>query len=589
MRVGYTGDVAISVEETSALMADLSLASVLVLIAVIVALFVYFRWRRSIVILLLPLLLASIYAFALASLPPFRVTELNSNTAFLGSIILGNGINFGIILLARYMEERRSGAGIHAALEVAVWSARPGTLTAALAAGVAYASLAITTFRGFRQFGYIGGIGMLLSWLMAFVLMPSLIAWLDDGVPAAPRHLGDGWLTKPIARLVTTHAGFVVAIGLAVTLGAAWSVRSFSANALEYDFSKLRRADTWTNGEGYWGRRMDDLLGTYLTPTVILTDDEADARAIARALDVAAAVPPLAGAIATIRTLDDVLPIDQGARLAEAKAIRSVLTPKIRSLIPERDRERLDRALGTDGARPITAADLPATFTMGLRERDASIGRTVLVVPRPSSILWQGPELAAFVEALRSVASTAAPDRPAGRVTGSLPLSADIVTSIRHDGAFASAAAFIGVVFVVLLLYRVSAASALVLGSLIAGVLWLAALVALLGVRINFANFIAFPITFGIGADYAVNVISRARQGGTASIAQAIRSTGGAVGLCSLTTILGYGSLLLAQNRALYLFGVVAVAGEITTLVSAVVLLPAALAVWRRGKGHCSS
>lgn len=586
MRVGYTGDVAISVEETSALMADLSLASVLVLVAVIISIVAYFRWRKSVIILLLPLSLASLYAFALASLPPFRVTELNSNTAFLGSIILGNGINFGIILLARYMEERRGGAGVEAALEVAVWSARPGTLTAALAAGVAYASLAITTFRGFRQFGYIGGIGMVMSWLAAFVLTPSLVAWLDDGIPAAPRPEREGWLTKAVARLVTARSGLVVVVGLIVSLAAAWSVRGFSADALEYDFSKLRRADTWTDGEGYWGRRMDDLLGTYLTPTVILTDDEADARAIARALDVAVAHPPLAGAIASVRTLDDVLPPDQAARAEEAKAIRAVLTPKIRSLIPERDRERLDRALGAEDARPLTAADLPATFTMGLRERDQTMGRTVLVFPRPSSILWQGPELTAFVEALRSVAATAAPDRPAGRVTGSLPLSVDILASIRHDGALASAAAFIGVVLVVSLLYRASATSVLVLGSLVMGVLWLAALVALLGVRINFANFIAFPITFGIGADYAVNVMSRARQGGMASIAQAIRSTGGAVGLCSLTTILGYGSLLFAENRALYLFGVVAVAGEITTLVSAVVLLPAALLVWRRGNGH---
>jgi len=60
-------------------------------------------------------------------------------------------------------------------------------------------------------------------------------------------------------------------------------------------------------------------------------------------------------------------------------------------------------------------------------------------------------------------------------------------------------------------------------------------------------------------------------------VLEAIRSTGGAVALCSMTTIIGYGSLLLAQNRALFLFGLVAVLGEITCLVSAVVVLPAVL------------
>ena len=57
----------------------------------------------------------------------------------------------------------------------------------------------------------------------------------------------------------------------------------------------------------------------------------------------------------------------------------------------------------------------------------------------------------------------------------------------------------------------------------------------------------------------------------------ALRSTGGAVGLCSMTTIIGYSSLLLAQNRGLYLFGVVAVLGEVTCLVTALTLLPAGL------------
>ncbi|MGH7269975.1 MAG: MMPL family transporter, partial [Polyangiaceae bacterium] len=181
MRAGFTGDVAINVEETSALMADLSLSSVIVIVLVIAVIVFYYQWWRSIFILMPPLLLATAYSFALASLPPFCVTELNSNTAFLGSIIVGNGINFGIVLLARFVEERRKGAAVRPALECAVWGARPGTLAAALAAGVSYASLALTDFRGFRQFGIIGGIGMALSWVLAFVLMPSLAAWLGSG------------------------------------------------------------------------------------------------------------------------------------------------------------------------------------------------------------------------------------------------------------------------------------------------------------------------------------------------------------------------------------------------------------------------
>ena len=51
---------------------------------------------------------------------------------------------------------------------------------------------------------------------------------------------------------------------------------------------------------------MDTLLGRYLTPTVILTDSAAEARAIAATLREAAQRPPLAALIASIRTFDDV-------------------------------------------------------------------------------------------------------------------------------------------------------------------------------------------------------------------------------------------------------------------------------------------
>ena len=54
-----------------------------------------------------------------------------------------------------------------------------------------------------------------------------------------------------------------------------------------------------------------------------------------------------------------------------------------------------------------------------------------------------------------------------------------------------------------------------------------------------------------------------------------IRHTGGAVGLCNLTTITGYGSLLLAQNGAFVSFGLLAVLGEISCILAAQVSVPA--------------
>jgi predicted RND superfamily exporter protein len=52
---------------------------------------------------------------------------------------------------------------------------------------------------------------------------------------------------------------------------------------------------------------------------------------------------------------------------------------------------------------------------------------------------------------------------------------------------------------------------------------------------------------------------------------------GPAVILCSWTSFIGYATLLYSLNRALRSFGWYAMIGEITTITTAVVLLPAIL------------
>jgi predicted RND superfamily exporter protein len=582
LRVGFAGDVAVSAEEMEALVQDLTVSSVLVVVAVVLALIIFYGWWRAVPALFVPLAVAAVSAFALASLPPFQIRELNSNTAFLGSIIVGNGINFGIIQLARYVEARRNGDTVEGALALALWGTRRGTLSAALAAGVAYASLVAMQFRGFRQFGVIGGLGMLLCWASTFVLAPPLIAWLDGGrLRREPPDARPRRPTALLARVVSRHPRVFAAAAALLTVAAGWQVRHFGHDQLEYDFSRLRRRDTWVDGEGYWGKKMDALLGRYLTPTAILTDSVPEARAVASRLEQATKRPPLAQMVSSIRTYDDVLPPDQDQKAVEIETIRKKVTPKIRSGLSDSDRRNLDRLIGERGPpERVVASEIPPVLTAGLRERDGTVGRAVLVFPNPSSTWWRGETISTYVKALREVAEApvAQGGRPA-RVAGAPPLSSDIIVSMTRDGPLASLLAFVGVAATVVIIFRRGIATPFVIGSLVVGVLWLMALTMRLGIKINFVNFIAFPITFGIGVDYSVNVMARYLRDGSRDVGAAIRGAGGAVGLCSLTTIIGYSSLLVAQNVGLFLFGLLAVLGEITCLTTAVVVLPAVLSL----------
>jgi predicted RND superfamily exporter protein len=154
---------------------------------------------------------------------------------------------------------------------------------------------------------------------------------------------------------------------------------------------------------------------------------------------------------------------------------------------------------------------------------------------------------------------------------------ADMWRSVVEDVPIAVLLSFGATVIVVLVAFRGGRSTIAVLGSLIVGVAWMVGMLVAMKVRLNFLNFIALPVTFGIGVDYAVNVVQRYVREGRGSALLAIRETGGAVILCSLTTTLGYLALVRSTNFAVRSLGVAAVIGEVCCLLASVLVLPAAL------------
>jgi predicted RND superfamily exporter protein len=128
---------------------------------------IYYRSFRAVVLCGLPVALGTAISLAVAYL---AIGHLNSATAFLSAIIVGNGINFMIMLLARFFEEIRllGPGGLERALRTAVSGTMRGTAIASLAASVAYGALVFAGFRGFREFGIIGGVGMVVCWVATF-------------------------------------------------------------------------------------------------------------------------------------------------------------------------------------------------------------------------------------------------------------------------------------------------------------------------------------------------------------------------------------------------------------------------------------
>ena len=286
--------------------------------------------------------------------------------------------------------------------------------------------------------------------------------------------------------------------------------------------------------------------------------------------------------IVSVQTIDDFVPKDQSEKIRLIASIRSTLKPKLVRQMSPADQAQTKALLAPEALHELHAEDLPLLIRQKFTEKSGRFGSLVVVEPTLSPELWNGNNLGNFIGDLRRVADEVQAGAP---VAGGLAITSDLISSISRDGPRATLLAFISVFLLVILLFRDFRIWIPALFALTVGIVWFGGLIVWLsgiGLKVNFLNFVALPITFGIGVDYGVNVFQRYRQQTDRDIARVVRETGGAVALCSLTTIIGYSSLLMASNQGFVSFGLLSVIGEIACLIAALFTLPAMLLVWRQ-------
>jgi predicted RND superfamily exporter protein len=442
------------------------------------------------------------------------------------------------------------------------------TLVASLGASIAYGALGATKFRGFADFALIGGLGMLLCWLCSFVLLPVLVMRYGRGLVREP--------APTFGRVVVRVFGFrrpavvLAAAGAVTMLACAISWRYLTNDPYEYDLTQLRSQAPDAKNARNWLKRVDDNIGRGMAglagQTYVAVDERAQVPAVVARLEELAKRKPIIGAVSSVL---DVVPQDQPAKLALLADIRTQIDD-VADALDERERAELLALRPADSLTEITAADLPPSVKKKLTERDGRTGLMIAVKPGGQFDERDGRDLIQFAAALREVGDEHT------TVAGASLLFADVLLQIQADGPLVTGIAAFGLVVMVLLVVGRSRRAVAVLVATSAGSILMIAVCALAGLKINFLDFVALPITLGLGIDYAINVADRAAK---ADPMVALRSTGGSVLVCSLTTVIGYLSLMVSDNLSIRGFGLASLIGEVTCMVAAFVIVPALIAL----------
>lgn len=584
---------------------SMSLATWLSILGVALLYIYFFRELRRPLLALLALFVGMGWSMAYICL---FVGHLNILSISFAVILIGLGIDFGIHYTSRYLQCRSEGDDTKNALVRTGREIGPGILTGALTTSAAFFMAGMTEFTGIAELGIIAGGGVLCCCAAALTVLPIFLFLMDrnraQGKIPKPRTLGNFQLHPGVTFALSVLVVGALAGGLprlyydynllnlqpegleSVELEmrlieeskqSVWFALSMSDDPevlrkrIE-EFEKLESVDhveqivTLISDENPLVRQIHDVL--LQTPTNVerpyLTKE--DARKLYRCLETARQC---------LMGKEEFAQYYQRIEVLQAQLCEMKLTDYFRRMTQYQESlahdllAKFNALEKMSSPEPPSLADLPKSYVDRMYAEDG----TYLLKIYGKGDLWDMANLEKFVKDVRSVDP---------KVTGN-PLQT-YECSLQMKKGYQDAAVYaLAVVFLLLMLdLRKLSDTILVMCPVFIGLMCTFGIMGYLDVPLNAANMIVLPLLLGIGIDDGVHIIHDFRKSQHGGLFRIAPSTSMSIILTSLTTILSFGTLMLAQHRGLQSLGMVLAIGTASCWLSSLLILPAILNLFCR-------
>ena len=620
VQAGVTGAPALSNDEMTAAFHDSSISDVLAFaLTLLVMTLAFVRVGK-------PLLMLGVLAVTLAwsmGVVTLTVGHLTLFSVMFISIVVGIGIDYGIYYLFRYEEEIFLGRSLREALELTAARTGPGMLAGALTAAGTFFVLMLTEFRGIQELGFIAGIAILIAWVGMMTLFPAILMFVDRHHADRPRgqrpraHQLERIRVPFLDRLVTYPRTVLIGAGL-LTAFSLWAIPrvGFDYNVLNLQ-AKGTESVAWerrilasTGRSGFNGlssaSSLEDLRAKQAAfeklPSVSETDSvlrvipDEQPEKIALIKSFAPLVAPirvgrsspvdldrLKQALADIKRRFDVVAVEAGAKLPEEIRVVRDKTIAVQRLLARSNRDSAEAALNYLQAQlyrdfvnkfyslqrnlsptGVTIKDVPEE----LRRKFIGESGRFLIQVHPKVDIWEKAGAAQFVRELRTVD----PD-----VTGPPVITYEATVLMERAYLAGSLYAFVLVGGLSILMIRRLRESLLGLVPMVLGVLWTVGLMQAFGIKFNLANIWGLPLIIGTAAEFGLNVILSHLEGRAHGGPLVARSAVLGVALNGITTMVGFGSLMIASHQGIFSLGLLLTLGSACGLVAALIVLPVVL------------
>lgn len=500
---------------------------------------------------------------------------LNIMTSTLFLLLFGMGIDFGIHFYARYVEERGEGHTVSNAIDTTFMTTGQAITAVGITTSAAFFILMLADFKGFSEFGFIAGLGILFAIIAMIFVMPALLILLERyGIlktmsESVQKRSQISEITSANPSGKTVLATVILIISGGLTFLSIWYSGLIS---FEYDFAELEpRYETYSALQAEARKVYSDRQTR--NAAYVITDSPDDAVQVRSVLSERIETDTLSPTIRSVETLQDRYPFteaEEQKKLERIAGIREQLNdPFIRSDTSDQ-LEQLRQAASTNSA--IQLSQVPDFLLDPFTANDGTVGNLVIIYP--SVGLADGRNSMDFADDLSGIRI---PNGQVYTAASSSIVASDMLRLMLEEAPVMIALTLTFIIFIKLVIFQSFKWMALALLPLVVSFLWLFGLMEIVAWKINFYNIVVLPTILGIGDDSGIHIIHRYIEEGRGFIYKVVRSTGEHITVSALTTMLGFAGLLFSSHPGMRSIGELAVAGIGLMLFNSLVLLPALL------------
>ncbi|MFQ6114326.1 MAG: RND family transporter [bacterium] len=633
VKAGLTGMLPLGHDEMAYSMRDMETTSILAFVLVIVLFIISFRIWTAPILAGINLLLGIIWA---AGFGAIFLESLNLFTQMFAVILIGVGIDYSIHIISLYNEMRYQGESPLEAIKSTLLKSGSGIITGALTTACAFFTLMISNSRGMKEMGLILGIGIISCMLSSLMVLPAILVTREKVMTrlrqkeVKPVNVEFKFLSN-LGYKFSHRPALYLTLALILTL-----FFLYQALTVTFDYNYLNMEPKGIPSVTLQDVMIDafDMSPDFALVTAQTVEEARELTEKAKAVPSVSVVESISEFLPSeeqqtkrspyIEQIRNYLEnnnrlerlsshnfpeliyelerlemnvyelgqlaftggqdrVDRKCKSLIGDPDDSTSSNYILSLVSELKKqsivaiERLNRfqthyesrfrkmALKMANTSPIRLKTLPRDITDQFYNKRSD---RFLITIVPKEKVWNFEFLNRFTDQMKRVSP---------HITGTPPMFLALMDYIGRDGKIATILTIV-VVFILLLLDFGSIRMALMaMIPLIFGAIWMVGLLKTIGHQLTFVNVMGIPMIVGLGIDDGVHFLHRYRIEERGQIRIVASSTGKAILLTSLTTIAGFGSLLIAKYRGMGSLGTLMVLGIAACFVTTVLILPSLL------------